>query len=144
MLCIILLLSINPVYAQGKGIFFFFDEGSKEPYNPHYITYIKIEGEEEPKAYEERKVKNGILFFIQDISLFHRNGMEQKKVDTTFLKGEDILNASEVAKFLDNVVKERYKEAGSNPFYFVYNPDPPMCIVNRPQDEYHLYEVEFI
>ena len=66
--CIVLLLSINPVYAQGKGIFFFFDEGSKEPYNPHYITYIKIEGEEEPKAYEERKVKDGILFYIQDIS----------------------------------------------------------------------------
>ena len=74
--------------------------------------------------------------------------MEQKKVDTTFLKGEDILNASEVVQFFLNVYDEKYKEAEKKQIVvfilrFVYRPDPLMYIVKKIQGGYILYEVRW-
>ena len=155
MLCIVLLLSINQVYAQGKGVFFFFDEDSEETYYPEYSEDIFMEGDPGYKAYGERKVKNGIWFKIGNYMLFHRDGMQQKKVDTTFLKGEKILNATQVAQFLNYVGNEKAKKferekgvklgtfkPGGLP-EFVYRPDPPMYIVKKIQEGYLLYEVEW-
>ena len=129
--CIVLLLSINKIYAQNKGKFIFFDKKHTD-------------------FYEEIKTKDGIYFYIGGgrYNLFHRNGMQQKKVGDSFLKGEKILDAIEAMKFLSNVYHEKYEEAEKQQILvlvleFVYRPDPPIYIVKKTQYEYLLYEVEW-
>ena len=80
MLCIVLLLSINQVYAQGKGVFFFFDEDSEETYLPEYTGDIIMEGDPGYKVYEVLKEKDGIRFQIGDYLLFHQEiGLTQSR-----------------------------------------------------------------
>ena len=87
MLCIVLLLSINQVYAQGKGVFFFFDEDSEETYLPEYTGDIIMEGDPRPKAYRVGKVKyswsgekkDGIGFKLEIIRFFTAMTCNKKK-----------------------------------------------------------------